>query len=396
MVMHMREASVLDRVDEMASVDRSGMLDASMRIAEHCRDAARRAGEVEIPREVRVSGRPTIRYGRPRRVVVAGMGGSAIGGEFLRDWLRHRVPVPVEVCRDYALPAYAGRGDLVFAVSYSGNTEETLSALLDAVRRGCMIIAVTSGGHLQSFAEGLRIPCLRVPAGVPAPRVAIPYLFFPLPVLLEKAGVPLGVEGEMEEAVRVLEALMGETAPQTPTAENPSKRLAVELVGTVPLVYGFRQYGAVAHRLKTQFNENSKVPAWHDAFPELDHNEVVGWEAPEALTKAFSVVLLRDRGEPPEIRRRIEATRRLALHKARRVLEVHARGEGTLAKMLSLMHIGDLASIYLAILRGVDPTPTETINSLKGELAREFDMVAKLQREAEELKPAIHPPRPSR
>lgn len=376
----MNEITVLDRMEEISRIDRSGMLKACMSIPEHCRDAVQLAERVEVPREVKVSKRVTIRYRRPRYVLIAGMGGSAIGGEILRDWLRYEVPISVEVCSDYVLPAYADEDTLVFAVSYSGNTEEVLSALLDAVNRGCMTVAVTSGGHLLSFSEKLRIPCLKVPKGVP-PRVAVPYLFLSLPILMEKMGVPLKTAEEAEEAVGVLKKLCEETAPQTPTAKNPSKRLALELKGTVPVVYGFRQYGAVARRWKTQFNENSKIPSRHDVFPELNHNEVVGWEATEDITKRFSIVLLRDRDEPPEIRVRIEATKRLALHKAQRALEVHARGQGKLAKMLSLLHIGDLTSIYLAILRNVDPTPTATIDSIKGEMKRKLDAIGKLEKD---------------
>jgi len=375
----MREITVLDRLEDIGRIDESGMLKACMMIPKHCRDAVRRAEQVEMPRDVRVSEGVTIRYRRPRCVLIAGMGGSAIGGEILRDWLRYEVPIPVEVCRDYVLPAYADEDTLVFAVSYSGNTEEALSALLDAVNRGCMTVAVTSGGHLLSFSEKLRIPHLRIPSGVP-PRVAVPYLFLSLPILMERMGVPLKTAEEAEEAVRVLEKLCEETSPQTPTAKNLAKRLALELEGTVPVVYGFRHYEAVAHRWKTQFNENSKIPSRYDVFPELNHNEVVGWEAPETVTKRFSVVLLRERDEPPEIRVRIEATKRLALHRAQRVLEVHARGEGKLAKMLSLLHVGDLTSIYLAILRNVDPTPTVTIDGIKSEM-RKLDTIGKLKKD---------------
>ncbi len=147
------------------------------------------------------------------------------------------------------------------------------------------------------------------------------------------------------------------------------------------MIYGFRQYASIAHRLKTQFNENSKVPSKHDAFPELNHNEVVGWEASEALTKRFSVLLIRDPEEPPEIRHRIEATKSLVLHKAQKVLEVYARGESKLARMFSVLFIGDLASVYLAILRNTDPTPVEIINKIKEEMGKRFNVMERLKRE---------------
>jgi len=161
--------------------------------------------------------------------------------------------------------------------------------------------------------------------------------------------------------------------------------LALELVDTIPVVYGFRQYGAIARRLKTQFNENSKVLSKYDVFPELNHNETVGWEAPEALTKNYSVILIRDPNEPPEIRHRIEATKSLALHKAKKILEIHAKGDGKLAKMFSVLRVGDFASVYLAILQRVDPTPVKIIDRIKVGMKKGFDMTEKLQAEIQKL-----------
>jgi glucose/mannose-6-phosphate isomerase len=382
----MQKTSLLDELDEVKKIDESGMLKICMEMPQHCRDAIQRAKKTEIPEKVKVSEKIAIQYKRPRNIIVAGMGGSAIGGEILEDWLEDRVPISIEVCRDYVLPAYADRDTLVFAVSYSGNTEETLSAFLDAVKRGCMTIAISSGGQLLSLSERMRIPRVAIPRMVECPpRAAIAYLFFPLPIVLEKIGVISNVDEEMEEAVRVIEKLSRENAPQIPIKNNPAKKLALELRDTVPVVYGFRQYAAVAQRLKTQFNENTKIPSKQEVFPELNHNEVMGWEAPETLTKNFSIILLRDKDEPPEIRHRIEATRLLALGKARKVLEIHAEGEGKLAKMLSAMYIGDLASVYLAVLRGTDPMPVETISKIKKEMERRFNAIGKLDEEARRI-----------
>jgi glucose/mannose-6-phosphate isomerase len=307
------------------------------------------------------------------------MGGSAIGGEILRDWLLNELPIPIEVCRDYVLPAYVNEETLVFAISCSGNTEETLSAFADAVKRGCMVITITSGGHLLSFSEKLHVPHLTIPGGLP-PRVTLPYLFFPLPILMEKLGILKSREKEIQEAVKVIEKLSRENSPETPVKNNLSKKLALELDETIPVVYGFREYAAVAHRLKTQFNENSKVPCKHEVFPELNHNEVVGWEASDALTKCFSVLLIRDRDESPEIKNRIEATKSLALNKAKKVLELYARGESKLARMFSVLHVGDLASVYLAILHNTDPTPVETIDKIKEELKERFKVIERLKK----------------
>jgi glucose/mannose-6-phosphate isomerase len=187
--------------------------------------------------------------------------------------------------------------------------------------------------------------------------------------------------GEIEETMSIIEEVDEENSPQIPTENNFSKKLALQLKDSVPVIYGFRQYGAIAHRLKTQFNENSKVPSRYEVFPELNHNEAVGWEATEDLTKIFSVILIRDQNEPKEIKNRIEATKKIALQKAGKIIEVQARGEGKLAKMFSILHLGDFTSVYLAILRGVDPVPVKTIDEVKMAMKKKYNAVEKVEKE---------------
>jgi len=363
----MHNPSILDDLDVIRRVDRGQMLERYRQFPKLGRDAIHQARELRIPERVKVSRGREIRYGTPGRVMVVGVGGSAVSGDLLQGWLGGSLSTPIHVCRDYALPAYADENTLILAISYSGNTEETLSAFVEAVKRGCMVISISSGGRLHDFARRLKLPHLLVPGGIP-PRAALPALFFPLPILLERLGVLSGVEDEVTEAVEVLDRLAVENAPEIPVNRNLSKRLAVEIAGTIPIVYGFRQYGAVARRLKTQFNENSKIPSWYDVFPELSHNEVMSWEAPHPTTERLSVILIRDPAEPPEIRLHIETVKALISKRAWRLLEIHAVGEGSLAKMFSTLYVGDLTSIYLAILRGVDPTPIRLISRVKEEL----------------------------
>ncbi len=362
-------ATILDQSEKIEEIDKSDMLTHLMKTADYCRDAVNRTKEVKVPKKV-----------KPKNIVIAGMGGSAIGGEILQDWLRNELTIPIEICRDYTLPAYANKDTLLFVNSYSGNTEETLSAFLDAVRRKCMTIAITSGGHLLSFSKELQVPHVIIPNQLP-PRVALPYLFFPLPILMERMAILPNVEEDLQETFQVLKKVDQENSPKVPTEENHAKKLAVELMKTIPIIYGFREYKSIAHRLKTQFNENSKVPSRYDVFPELNHNETVGWEAPELLTKHYSIILVRDPNEPLEIKHRIETTKSLVLHKAKKVLEIYARGEGKLAKMFSVLHIGDFASVYLAVLQGVDPVPVKIIDKVKRELQRKFNMIEKLKAE---------------
>ncbi len=366
--------AVLDNPERVKAVDRSNMLGDLLKTPDHCRDAIKRAKQVSVPEGV-----------NPKNIVVAGMGGSAISGEILHDWLRDTLPIPIEICRDYTLPAYVNKDTLVFVNSYSGNTEETLTAFLSATQRKCTVVAVTSGGQLESFCEKLNVPHVIIPKGL-QPRVAIPYMFFPLPVLLEKMEIVSDIEPELEDAIVALKMATKANAPDMPTKSNNAKQLATELKDTIPVVYGFSQYISIAHRLKAQFNENSKVPSKAEAFPELNHNETVGYDAPELLTEKISIVLIRDQQEPPEIRNRIETTTNLVFSRANKVLEIWAEGKGKLEKMLSVMSIGDFASVYLAILQNKDPTPVDIIVKVKGELAKKTRMKERFEAELAKLK----------
>jgi len=366
--------TVLDNPERVTEVDRSDMLSDLAKTPDYCRDAIKRAKQARVPEGV-----------NPKNIVVVGMGGSAIGGEILQGWLRDTLPIPIEICRDYTLPAYVNKDTLVFANSYSGNTEETLTAFLTAIHRKCTVLTVTSGGQLLAFCKKLQVPHAIIPAGL-QPRAAIPYTFFPLPVLMEKLGILSNIETELEEAIHVLERVAKANAPDTPAKNNRAKQLATEIMGTIPVIYGFRQYSSVAHRLKAQFNENSKVPSKSEVFPELNHNETVGYDAPESLTKKLSIILIRDPEEPPEIRNRIETTTALVFDRANKVMEIWAEGKGKLAKMFSVMCTGDFASVYLAILQNKDPTPVNIIVRVKSELAQKTRMKEKFEAELAKLK----------
>lgn len=364
--------SPLDDVDEIRRIDKSSMLLYSLEASGHYGEAARLAEKISV------------NYPKPDKIIVAGMGGSGIGGELVKDYARNQATVPIEVSKDYNLPAYANSRTLVVIVSYSGDTEETLSALLDAMEKRCMIYCISSGGILLKFAEKLKVPFLRVPAGMP-PRAASPYLLVPQLVLLEKMQIISDASEGLSQAITVLEKVSRENAPEKIVESNLAKQLASGINGTVPVIYGFGIYRGVAQRWKQQFNENSKVPAKWEVFPELNHNEVVGWENAGSLAECLSTVFLRDKKEPPEVRSRIEITKSL-MPKASKQFEVWAQGKSTLAKMLSTIVVGDFTSVYLAILRGVDPTPVQTINILKQKLG-ETGTKEKIIRELEKLKP---------
>jgi len=352
-------AAILDDLTEIKRIDKSDMLSFCVEAPKHCQKAAKLAQAVQI------------NYSKPQTIIVAGMGGSAIGGELAKDWTREKIDVPIEVCREYSLPVYVNKKTLVFVVSYSGETEESLSVFLDAIKRNCMTFCISSGGKLLEFAEKLNLPYLRVPSGIPQPRAALPYLFIPILVILGKIGLVSDVNSEISETIKALAQVSSENSPETPLDDNSSKMLAAKINGTVPVIYGFGMYRAVAQRYKQQFNENSKIPAKSETLPELDHNEIVGWEAAKKLAKCFSTIFIREKDEPEEMRQRIEATKELIFAKtAKRTLDVWSVGESMLTKMLCAIYIGDFTSVYLAILRGVDPTPVKTITLLKERIAQ--------------------------
>lgn len=270
----MPKHAILDNLNEIERIDKSNMLSFCVEAPKHYGNAAM------IAKPLKVS------YPRPQTIIVSGMGGSAISGDLLKDWARERITIPIEICREYSLPAYANKHTLVFVISYSGETEETLSALLDAIRKKCMTICISSGGKLRQFAEKMGLPHLSVPPDM-APRATLPYLFMPLLTILEKLGLTSNIDAEAAETVKILEQVSVENSPEKETRSNISKTLALSVSGTVPAVYGFGFHRAVAQRLKTQFNENSKNPAKWEIFSELNHNEIVGWEAAKEFAKIF-------------------------------------------------------------------------------------------------------------
>ena len=366
--------TILDNQSRIEEVDQSNMLGDLAKTSEYCRDAINRAKRAIVPTNF-----------NPKNIVVVGMGGSAIGGELLKDWLRETLPVSIEVCRDYVLPAYVNKNTLVIANSYSGNTEETVTAFLSAVQKKCIVLAVTSGGQLAEFCKKLHVPHVLIPSGL-QPRVAIPYMFFPLPILMEKMGLISSIEDELDAAIKVIENVSKENKSTIPTKNNQAKTIAEKILGTIPVVYGFRQYNSVAHRMKAQFNENSKLPSKSESFPELNHNETVGFNAPNDLIEKLSVILIRDPDEPLELKNRIETSAKLVFQKAKNVIEISAQGPTKLTKMFSVLSMGDYVSVYLALLQNKDPTPVKIIDKVKTELAKKNRMKERFETELAKLK----------
>jgi glucose/mannose-6-phosphate isomerase len=301
-----------------------------------------------------------------RHVVLAAMGGSAASGDLLVACAAERLPVPVVVRREYGLPMFVGEGSLVVASSYSGGTEEVLSLVEMGLERKATIAVITSGGALGELAERRALPLVTLPKGF-MPRHALGYLFFPLLRILESVNLtPVSLE-EREEALTLLDVMARELGPDRSEANNEAKRLAIAFAGRVPVVYGGELTATAAFRWNTEVEENAKLLAFHGALPEMAHNEIEAWGAAEA--RFFYAVFLRDRGERPAMARRFAVTRDLIAEGPAGVTEVWSRGEGPLARLLSLIYVGDWVSYYLALLRGVDPWPVPVLETVKRRLA---------------------------
>lgn len=299
-----------------------------------------------------------------RFVVVCGMGGSAIGGDLLRTYAEPTAPLPIAVVRDYDLPSWVDDETLVISSSYSGNTEETLSTFEQAIDRGATVIGVTSGGRLAARCSEEGCPLITIPGGL-QPRAALGYSFGVLLRLASTLGLASVQNRHLEEAVALVREISRECTEDE--RQNYAREVAGGIVGHLPIIYsGSSLFEAVNVRWRTQLHENAKHPAVGNFLPELDHNEIMGYEeGPRSLLDQMTVVVLRDSGDHAQVQRRIDVTRDLVARRVAGWREVESRGKGRLARMLSTVHLGDWVSFWLAMRKEVDPSPVDTIEQLK-------------------------------
>ncbi len=303
--------------------------------------------------------------GEIHQVVLAGMGGSAQPGEFIKTWLGDQLKVPFVVVRDYTLPAFVGPNTLVVASSYSGNTEETLAATAEAQQRGAKIAVVTAGGKLLDMAKAKGYPHLVVPGGI-QPRMAVLYAVRAWVTLLEGAGLVKGALNELAAAGKWLESQTPDWEPGVATPHNAAKQIASELVGHPAVVYAGPTLSFAAMKWKIALNENAKHIAFYNYLPEFNHNEFIGWSHPER--SGLKVVELQSNLDLPQIQKRFEVSNRL-LSSAFAPIEVHAVGETKLQQLVWTILLGEYVATYLACLNGIDPTPVDLVEKLKTELA---------------------------
>jgi len=329
--------------DEIDTQDMRGVLQG---MADQCD----RALEMEIPADLPLDRKIS-------NVVLTGMGGSALPGEILANILS--LPVPFSINRGYALPHFAGRETLVFVISYSGNTEETLSAYRDAKERSCVVVGISHDGDLQKECQRSGSPFIKVPGPKVQPRFGYPLLTIPLVRVLTAFGLIPDKADEISDATRHI---------RSADLERNGKELASRLHGTIPLIYASEHLCSVPYKWKMDFNECSKVHAFSHLLPECNHNEIVGYT--NALGPFYTIILLGEM-EHERLILRAALTQRLIKEKGSEAEIIKVSGPNHIAEVLGGILLGDWTSYYLALSYGVDPTPVEIIEELKKELLKE-------------------------
>ena len=314
---------------------------------------------------------PAIPPAEPAALVVCGMGGSAIGADLVLAALPD-LGVPATVVRGYHLPEWAGPETLVVIVSYSGQTEEALACAEQARSRGCAPVCVSSGGRLGAFAEREGLPLVDVPGGG-QPRAAVGVLSMAVLATVEAAGLCGDHAADVDSAATLLEADNELLGPESEDEQNPAKALARRIENRLAVVYGAGPTLPAARRWKVQINENAKAPAFFNARPALDHNELMGWTSLPHITRSTVALFLHDPDEDARLTRRAEHTAREYEALGVSAELVAARGDSRLARLFSLVQLGDHVSCYLAVLYGVDPTPVDSIQAFKAGLAGDGD-----------------------
>ena len=343
-------------------IDQARMGEAIAGMGAHLRDAASRTlaafDGVILPKKNAIE-----------NIVLAGLGGSAIGGDLVRSYLHSRIGIPFLINRTYDLPGFVDEHTLVIASSYSGSTEESLSMFEQALRKGAKIICITTGGKLADLATEHSLPLITLPTGF-QPRAALAYSFVPVLLTLEKIGFTAGESANIQDAAATLESLSASYGVSNLTDSNHASTLANILLSKIPVIYSASDlFDSVNIRWRGQIQENAKHVAFGNVLPEMNHNEINGWDFPHNAQERFCVIFLRSMSdEHPQVTKRFGILHEVLLSKGVEVKEFVAQGNSVLARMFSLISLGDWLSYYLALLAGVDPSPVPVIMQLKSKL----------------------------
>ncbi|MBA2370022.1 MAG: bifunctional phosphoglucose/phosphomannose isomerase [Chloroflexi bacterium] len=351
------DRSVIETVEGIRAADPEDMLTRVKDLPKQVRDAWAITRKASLPPH----------YGDVRNIVVAGMGGSAIGGDLAAALLQGELKVPMAVHRDYGLPAYVGRDTLVIASSYSGNTEETLTALDDAKKRGAKVLCITTGGKVAAFGRANGFPVITF-AYAAQPRAALGYSLGLVLGVLGRLGFTRDLSNDIEAALADVGKL--EERAHEGARTNEAKKLAIALHGRIPVAYGVGLMGVMARRVKGQFNENAKSWAAFDVLPELNHNAVVGFPGPPVAREAVVVLLLRSEHDNPRNQLRWDVTKELLDRAGVPHYTLRFPGSSMLSEVLQLTYFTDHVTFYSALLNGADPSPVTSIDFLKDRLAK--------------------------
>lgn len=299
-------------------------------------------------------------------VIVSGLGGSAISADLMQNFLKDELKIPFIVNRNYYLPQFAGINTLVIISSYSGNTEETNAVFELALERGCSIVCITTGGRAGKLAEENNVPVVKLKPGY-QPRYSLGISFFSLLKVMQD----LKLIGNQDEAVKKVKELWAKNGKIFSEENNPALKYAEEILGFIPVIYSAADItSAVGYRFKCQFNENSKLHAFHNILPEMNHNEIIGWESFSDIQFNAKLINILDKDYHPQIKRRFLITSELAANQKAELINLESSEENFKVRIMDLIYLCDWITYYTALLRGFDPSEIDNINYLKEKLAK--------------------------
>ncbi|MFX0208510.1 MAG: bifunctional phosphoglucose/phosphomannose isomerase [Candidatus Hodarchaeota archaeon] len=362
---------ILDDLTKISELDSQNMFQMVYNWAELVEELLKHS--FEVPEQITISQR-TISYADPiAQILICGMGGSAVSGDYLRTYLEKISPLPIIIQRNYDIPNFVTKNTLIILISYSGNTEETISCLIAAIKKSAKIVGIGSGGNLEDFLRNHNIPFFPIPSGF-QPRASFPLLFFPLLKILAALNLNPIDQAAIDETISHFRQMRQEFHFEKLTQKNQAKQIALRLYRRIPVIWS--PFGCIANRLKCQLNENSKILAMAEELPEFNHNHIVGWES-WAEDNPFIVIAFRFQTEHPNVKLRFEITKEIIETKVE-VIEILARGTNLLSQLFSATYFGDYISMYLAILNNQDPNTVDSIVYLKEQLEQREQTQTKL------------------
>ncbi len=360
----------------MISLEKMQKIDASQ-MYDIIRDFPKQAANaLEIAKAAKYSEVPAV----CNKFLVLGMGGSAIGGTLLGDFFENsdiKKAIDVKVCRDYYLPKNIDENTNIIVSSYSGNTEETLTALIAAHKITNRITCITTGGKLKEYADENNLPYIEIPGGL-QPRAALGYSIIPMIYIVINSGLLSEEEKQICEKSIIAAINALEESSKTYSAlndNNSAYQIADSLVAYVPVIYSSNRYTAANLRWRGQIQENAKTLSFGNFLPEMNHNEINSFTHPAEMVHNFAIILFKDKKDNPRTQIRIEAVNNLLKDKVHTIIELEAEAEDYFTNAMEFIYLGDWVSYYLAVIQGIDPTPIPLINELKTILANAKQLI---------------------